>query len=161
MAARTMMMINNDALRVRRATLAGKAEWLRMRRLLWPDQSSEELAQEMESILANPLEPVFVVERHDGGLGGFLEAGTRKHADGGKTSPVGYVEGWFVDADLRGRGLGRALVAAAESWARGQGLHEMGSDTELANEVSTRAHLALGYRDAEHLIHFIKLLYYR
>jgi aminoglycoside 6'-N-acetyltransferase I len=143
---------------VRRATGADKPEWLRMRRLLWPDYSAQGLAAEMDSILANPLEPVFVAERPDGSLGGFLEAGTRKYADGCETSPVGYIEGWFVDADLRGRGLGHALVTAAEGWARAQRLQEMGSDTELTNEGSIRAHLALGYRDAEHLVHFIKKL---
>jgi aminoglycoside 6'-N-acetyltransferase I len=153
-----MMSTQRDVLRVRLAAPADKPEWLRMRRLLWPDDSVEQLATELESMLASPLEPVFVLERPDGNLGGFLEAGTRKYADACKTSPVGYIEGWFVDEDLRGRGFGRALVAAAETWARQQGLREMGSDTELSNETSIRAHLALEYRDAEHLVHFIKRL---
>ncbi len=74
------------------------------------------------------------------------------------TSPVGYLEGWFVDQDLRGRGVGARLVRAAEDWARSQGLQEMGSDTWLEDEVSLRAHQALGYREVERLVHFAKRL---
>jgi aminoglycoside 6'-N-acetyltransferase I len=144
--------------RVRLATLVDRPEWLRMQSLLWPDEDPQQMRQEAEQILADPLRPVFVVERAEGGLGGFLEAGTRKYVDGCESSPVGYIEGWFVDADLRGVGAGRALVSAAEDWARNLGLSEMGSDTHLGNDASIRAHLALGYRDHEHLVHFTKKL---
>ncbi len=135
-----------------------RSEWLRMRLLLWPDHKEVELLQEMELILADPLTPVFVLERPEGGLGGFLEAGTRKYADGCETSPVGYIEGWFVDADLRAQGFGGALVRRAEEWARSLGLKEMGSDTWIDNEVSIRAHLGLGYKDVERVVHFAKTL---
>ena len=90
------------------------------------------------------------------GLAAFLEVGTRPFADGCWTSPVGYLEGWYVDEDLRGQGVGRALVLAAEEWARQQGLTEMASDTDLANEAGLRAHLALGYEESDRLIHFAK-----
>ena len=108
--------------------------------------------------MTDPRTPVFVAERDKDGLGGFLEAGTRPYADGCDTSPVGYIEGWFVDEDLRQHGVGRALVEAAEGWARGLGLHEMASDAFIANEISLKAHLALGYKEKERLIHFAKVL---
>jgi aminoglycoside 6'-N-acetyltransferase I len=50
------------------------------------------------------------------------------------------------------------LVQAAEEWARSQGLTEMASDTWLENEVSIRAHLKMGYQEAERLVHFMKKL---
>jgi aminoglycoside 6'-N-acetyltransferase I len=112
----------------------------------------------MDDLLADPLTPVFVAARPDGSLGGILEAGTRKYAENAETSPVGYIEGWYVDEDLRGQGIGRALVQAAEDWARSQGFAEMGSDTWLENEVSIQAHLKLGYEETERLVHFIKKL---
>lgn len=145
-------------LNIRLATADDKLEWLRMRLLLWPEVESSDLLQEMERILADPLTPVFVLQRPTGGLGGFLEASTRKYAEGCVTAPVGYIEGWFIDEDLRGQGLGHQLVRAAEDWARSQGLKEMGSDTWLENEVSIRAHLAMGYEEVERLIHFAKTL---
>ena len=143
---------------VRRATYTDKPEWLRMRQALWPDHSAEEFALQSDEILNNPMQPVFVVERPDGKLAGLLEAGTRKYAEGCDSSPVGFIEGWYVDEDLRKQGIGKSLVQAAEEWARSQGLIEMASDTWLDNEVSIQAHLKVGYEEAERLVHFMKKL---
>ena len=145
-------------LNIRHAAPADRAEWLRMRRCLWPYDDLETLESDVDRILADPLTPVFVLERPDGKLGGFLEASTRKFADGALSSPVGYIEGWYVDEDLRGRGSGKALMQAAEDWARSLGLKEMGSDTWLDNEISIKAHLAAGYEEVERLVHFLKPL---
>ncbi len=144
---------------IRRATPADKPEWLRMRLLLWPDGMPEGFLREMDDLLANSLTPVFVAARSNGMAGGFLEAGMRKYAEGCETSPVGYIEGWYVDEDLRGRGVGKALVRVAEDWARSQDLTEMASDTWLDNEVSIRAHLKMGYEETERLVHFAKKLH--
>lgn len=152
------MSLDIGAIFVRRVTSSDQQEWLRMRRLLWPEAPEEDLSREMPSMLTDPRTPVFVAEREKGGLGGFLEAGTRPYADGCDTSPVAYIEGWFVDEDLRQHGVGRALVEAAEGWARGLGLHEIASDAFIANEISLKAHLALGYKEKERLIHFGKVL---
>jgi len=143
---------------IRQASPADYSEWLRMRRELWPEVETQEHLREIERIQADPLMPVFVLERPDGNLGGFLEAGIRKYADGCETSPVGYIEGWYVDEDLRGQGAGRALVNTAEDWAREQGLREMASDTWLENTISIATHLRLGYEEMERLVHFVKRL---
>lgn len=143
---------------IRRVTAEDKTEWLRMRQLLWDEVDLAGLENEMDLLLSDPSSPVFVVQRPDGKLGGFLEAGTRKYADGCDSSPVGYIEGWYIDEDLRGQGLGGALVHEAEDWAREQGCMEMASDTWLDNDVSIKAHLGLGYEEVERLIHFVKTL---
>jgi aminoglycoside 6'-N-acetyltransferase I len=145
-------------LNIRRATSADRTEWLRMRRALWPEDETESLEYDMDRLLADPLTPIFVVERAGGKLGGFLEASTRKFADGALSSPVGYIEGWFVDEDLRGQGLGKALIHAAEDWARNLGLTEMASDTWIDNEHAIRVHLSAGYEEVERLVHFLKTL---
>ena len=71
---------------------------------------------------------------------------------------VGYVEGWYVDADLRGKGIGRALMARSEAWAKKMGFTELASDAELENDASIRAHGALGFRETFRLVHFVKSL---
>ena len=131
-------------------------EWSRMRLALWPDQEPADLRREMEEILADPRQPVFVAERPDGRLGGFLEASIHIDTYGCDTKPVGYIEGWYVDTDLRRTGVGGELMAAAETWAAAQGYQEMASDCEIDNLISLQAHQALGYEEVERLIHFRK-----
>ena len=135
------------------------AEWLRLRQGLFDDSSKAEHRQEMAQILAESDEScVLVAERPSGGLAGYLHIGSRKYAEGCTSSPVGYLEEWFVDADVRRQGVGKALIAAAETWARQQGFREVASDTLIDNEVSLASHLALGYTEVERQINFIKKL---
>lgn len=131
-------------------------QWLRMRSLLWPGHPEQGHLQEMAELAADPLSAVFAAVRPDGSLGGFLEASQRKYADGCETSPVGYIEGWYIDHDLRQQGVGRLLVQAAEEWARGLGLKEMASDCLIDNLESYAAHTALGYQEVERQVHFKK-----
>jgi aminoglycoside 6'-N-acetyltransferase I len=63
-----------------------------------------------------------------------------------------------VDADVRRSGVGRALVAAVEDWARGRGFTELGSDALIDNTVSHHAHRALGFEERERVIYFRKWL---
>jgi aminoglycoside 6'-N-acetyltransferase I len=43
--------------------------------------------------------------------------------------------------------VGRALIAAAERWGRQEGCTEFASDAEPDNEVSRRAHSAVGFEE--------------
>jgi aminoglycoside 6'-N-acetyltransferase I len=143
---------------IRRGNTGDIFEWARMRQLLWPHLTVEDAQFDMQEILADSEQAVFVAARADGCLGGFIEAATRKYGEGCETSPVGYIEGWFVDEDLRANGVGKLLVRAAEDWARGLGCEEMASDTWLDNDTSIAAHKKLGYEEMERLVHFAKRL---
>jgi aminoglycoside 6'-N-acetyltransferase I len=148
-----------DMMHVRRVRPDDAAEWKRMRDVLWPGISAMTHETDMAEFLRNETnQAVFVIDRETGLLGGFLETGTRKNADGCETSPVGYIEGWYVDPDLRQAGWGRALVMAAEVWCRSCGYAEIASDCLHDNEVSLDAHIALGYEETDRLIHFRKSL---
>ena len=100
----------------------------------------------------------FIAERPDGSVCGFVEAGTRSYADGCDTTPVGYIEAWYVDADVRRHGYGRALLAAAEAWAVEQGYREMASDALIDNITSHEAHKASGYIEGDRVVGFRKAL---
>jgi aminoglycoside 6'-N-acetyltransferase I len=115
-------------------------------RRLWPDSGAYDFDDET----------VFVWDRGDGRLGGFVSVSTRPWAEGCVSEPVAYIEGWFVDEDLRRQGVGSKLFAAAEDWARAGGFTEIGSDAELDNDISIAAHLRLGYRATTRLQHFQK-----
>jgi aminoglycoside 6'-N-acetyltransferase I len=138
-----------------------------MRAALWPENTAESHAEEIAAFLTGNLTgwlaglqavAVFVAVRQGGGLCGFLEASVRPLADGCTTHPVGYVEGWYVDPDVRQSGVGRKLVEAAEAWACSRGCREMASDARLANVVSIAAHKALGFHDEPPSVRFRKWL---
>lgn len=140
---------------VRKATPADSPEWRRMRAALWPECPSEMHDLEMREQTADPEVAVFVYSRSEG-LGGFIELSVRDRVDGSASPRVGYVEGWYVDPDLRGQGIGRLLIREAEAWTRSLGLTELASDAELMNTESIRAHEALGFRETFRLVHFLK-----
>lgn len=107
-----------------------------MMRMLWPTSEDYDFGDES----------VFAWQRDDApGLGGFVSFSIRPWAEGCESAPVPYIEGWWVDPDLRGTGLGRALVSAVERWCLDHDYRELGSDVELDNDVSLRAHAALGF----------------
>ena len=129
-----------------------------MRQGLWPEAPVEYLTFDLDERLVDPDYAVFVAANTDGQLVAFVEVGLRDHGEGCETSPVGYIEAWFVGEYVRGQKLGRELIHAAEEWARGKGCAEMASDTWLENEASIAAHLKLGYWEVERLVHFVKRL---
>lgn len=129
---------------------ADAAAWLSMRRELWPDGTESEHREEIARFFAGGArEPqaVFVALDPTGTAVGFTELSIRTYAEGCATDRVAYLEGWFVAPHARRRGVGRALVAAAEGWGRELGCMEFASDTEPENERSAAAHRALGFRE--------------
>lgn len=150
--------------RVRRAHRGDEEEVAGMMALLWPDGTIGEFHREAEALIAGGMcgtlpAAVFVAEDERGLLAGFIHAGLRSHADGCDVAqPVGYIEGWFVQEAARGAGVGRDLVEAAEDWARTQGCVEMASDALIGNEVSHRAHSALGFEVVDRCVHYRKNL---
>jgi len=136
-----------------------QSEWLRLRRALWPDCSDEMHARELEEYADSAGgRAAFVQVREDGRLGGFAEVSIRTRVDGSMSPRVAYLEGWYVEPDLRGQGLGRKLIESAERWAIARGLTELASDAELGNPESLKAHQALGFRETFRLVHFLKPL---
>jgi aminoglycoside 6'-N-acetyltransferase I len=146
-------------MRIRPVEPEDYVEWLRMRRALWNDYEESLFPGEMADILADAdRQAVFVADRGDGRLGGFVELSIHPHAVGCETRNVGYLEGWYVDADIRRRGVGTSLLAAGEMWARRRGCRELASDAFIDNTLSLQAHLARGFSETGRLIHFKKRL---
>lgn len=129
-----------------------------MRQVLFPQPTLEAQAADMEDWINRPDTGVLVAERDEGGLGGFAEVGERNYADGCDTAPVAYLEGWYVDPDLRRLGVGVALVRAVEAWARSRGYQELASDALLENVISQQAHLHSGFAEVERSVKYRKSL---
>jgi len=146
---------------VRPAAIHDAVAWLRMREALWPDEGSSWHALEIEQFFAGTLRmPLAVLLAFDDGdvPVGFAELSIRASAEDCVTDNVAYLEGWYVVPEARRRGIGRAQVAAAEEWARGQGCSEFASDALLDNAPSAAAHRALGFVETVQIRCFRKML---
>jgi aminoglycoside 6'-N-acetyltransferase I len=124
---------------------------------MW-DHPAAELAAEFAALLANPEAALFTAK-----VGGkpvaFAQCQLRHdYVEGTETSPVGYLEGVYVDEAHRNRGVAAALLRACEAWAKEQGCAEFASDCELDNTDSLRFHLAAGFTEANRIICFTKKL---
>ena len=94
----------------------------------------------------------------EGGTG-FAQCQLRHdYVEGTDSSPVGYLEGIFVEESHRHRGLAKKLLTACEEWAREQGCREFASDCELDNTGSLAFHLSMGFAEANRIICLTKKL---
>lgn len=143
----------NDAFSVRAATAGDLRAWVQLRRALWPDEADAigHVAEALQRSDAGN----FIAFGADGAAVGFAEATLRQdYVNGTDSSPVGFLEGWYVTAEWRGRGVGRALLAAVRDWTRAQGCSELASDASLDNATAQRAHAACGFEETERVVYF-------
>ncbi|MBG0823330.1 GNAT family N-acetyltransferase [Planomonospora sp. ID91781] len=82
----------------------------------------------------------------DGSVAGFVAVTTRRHFTGQVDASIGE---FVVSTEVEGTGIGRALVNAAEAWARDRGLQRITLETGAANTRARGFYRALGYAEEE------------
>jgi aminoglycoside 6'-N-acetyltransferase I len=132
-----------------------------MRRALWPDGGQAQHRRDIERYFGGdrrePMEVLLALTAKSVPVG-FAELSIRNIVDGCATDRIAYLEGWYVVPESRRRGIGRALIHAAEQWAVRLGCTEFGSDSEIDNEVSHAAHLRSGFQETGRVRTFRKQL---
>lgn len=147
-----------EDIRIRPVRRDDAMAWERMRDAFWPSAPGEharEIATYFRGELREPMEVLLALDPSDQIIG-FAELSIRPYAEGCHSGRVAYLEGWYVEPTQRGRGVGAALVQAAEAWGRAQGCSEMGSDTAIDNVRSAAAHISLGFNEVERIVCFRK-----
>jgi aminoglycoside 6'-N-acetyltransferase I len=137
--------------------------WATLRHRLWPLADPGELLEETRAYIPGTATPLiaaafFAEDSAEHRVLGFIELSIRPFADGCDSRPVPYVEGWYVEPAARKAGVGRALMSAAEAWARDQGFSELSSDTEIENVDSLAAHSRCGFVETDRLVKLRKAL---
>lgn len=147
--------------RVRPARPVDAASWARLRAALWPAEPKAELRREVDQFFAGRLRhvrAVFMAEAESGRIVGLAEMNIRPYAEGCSTDRVAFLEGWYVEPQYRRRGIGAALIGAAERWAVKNRCSEFASNSLHDNELGRAAHLAVGFEEVEVTRHFRKEL---
>ena len=124
---------------------------------MW-DHPAEELAPEFVELTASDEAACFLafVDRLPVG---FARCQLRHdYVEGCETSPVGFLEGVYVDDAHRRSGVARALLSACENWAKSVGCTEFASDCEIDNHDSLAWHLKNGFDEMGRTIWFAKKL---
>lgn len=142
---------------IRKATPADSMALANLASRMW-DHAPEELEPEFASLTASDEAACFLAWNDNHPIG-FAQCQLRHdYVEGCDTSPVGFLEGIYVDAEHRRSGVARALLAACEDWARSVGCSEFASDCELDNHDSLAWHLKSGFAEVNRTIWFAKKL---
>lgn len=126
--------------------------------LLWPNHNLKELEQEFLELLESENSAIFLKYMNENAVG-FAHVNLRNdYVEGTSSSLVGYLEGIFIKKEFRKRGFAKELLEFCEKWAKEQGVKEFASDCEITNQKSLSFHKALGFKEANRIICFIKNL---
>ena len=109
--------------------------------------TADEREPEFAELIASPEAACFLALDGDKAVG-FAQCQLRHdYVEGCETSPVGFLEGVYVDDAYRRSGVARALLSACEEWARSVGCSEFASDCEIDNHDSLAWHLKNGFAE--------------
>ena len=125
---------------------------------MWQDNTIEGLTEDLAEIIASPESALFLLYDGEKAIG-FAQCQLRHdYVEGTDSSPVGYLEGIFVEEAHRNQGYAKELLKQCEAWAKEMGCTEFASDCELTNTGSLAFHLKMGFEEANRVICFIKRL---
>jgi aminoglycoside 6'-N-acetyltransferase I len=108
---------------------------------LWPDETSEQHRRYAASLLNRTEDAVLYLAREEGGdVVAFAEATLRRdYVNGCSTSPVGFLEGVYVEPSYRDRGLARVLCEALADWAADLELHRVRFGCPVAKRAGSKS----------------------
>ena len=125
--------------------------WAELCVRLWPEHTVQEMLAERQ---AGNLPHEFLYIKENRSIA-FLSLSLRHdYVEGTHSSPVGYIEAIYVEPGYRGAGIARELVQYARQWSILQGCRELASDCILENEISRAFHNAVGFCEANTIVHF-------
>ena len=142
---------------IRKATFADSMTLAQLANQMW-EHDPAELESEFAELTQGSEAACFLAYDSESPIG-FAQCQLRHdYVEGCETSPVGFLEGVYVQPEHHRRGVTRQLVTACEAWARSVGCTEFASDCEIDNTDSLAFHLAIGFEEVNRTIWFHKTL---
>jgi GNAT superfamily N-acetyltransferase len=104
--------------------------------------SLEQLVSRLKAVLPMPGHKVYAATTGDGSVIGWVHVFTTPYLE---SEPFAQLGGLVVTAGQRGRGVGKRLLAKAESWALQNGLNRMRIRSRSTREEAHAFYERLGY----------------
>lgn len=123
---------------------------------MWSNHTIDELTQTFKNAISKGHTICFI--KFLGNIPiGFAQCSTRHdYVEGTISSPVGYLEGIYIEEEFRGKGYAYELLRVCEDWAKDMGCKEFASDCEIQNTQSLNFHLSTGFEETNRIICFKK-----
>lgn len=122
---------------------------------LWKDIKDADIVEITNAHLSGK-EFIFLFERNNEIIG-FINTSIRKdYVPGCTDNGVVYIEGIYVCKAYRRNQVAIQLVDHVVDYFKNKGFSEIGSDTEIENEISQFWHKAIGFKEVERSVHYIK-----
>ena len=123
---------------------------------MWNDKKVDELERGFLEIINNEGAACFIHYLNEKAIG-FAQCQLRiDYVEGTHSSPIGYLEGIYIDKEYRNNGYAKELLYCCEQWAKDKKCVEFASDCELTNEDSWNFHMSMGFEEANRIICFKK-----
>jgi len=124
---------------------------------LWNDITDEDITEITNEHLSGK-EFIFLYQRNDEIIG-FINTSIRNdYVPGCTDDGVAYIEGIYVCKAYRRNQVAIQLVNHSIAFFKSRGFTEIASDSLIENEVSQFWHKAMGFREVERCVHFIKTI---
>lgn len=131
-----------------------KDGYVHLLKLLWNDIEDNDIEEIINSHILNK-EKIFIYLKEEEVIG-FINVSVRNdYVEGCSSNGVGYIEGIYVCKPHRRNQIAYKLVNHAISFFKKMGLTEIGSDTEIENEMSQIFHKAIGFKEISTIKHYI------
>ena len=142
---------------IRKAASADSMTLAKLACRMW-EHDPAELEPEFAELTTSPEAACFLAIDGEKAIG-FAQCQLRHdYVEGCESTPVGFLEGIYVDDSYRRIGVARALLSACEAWAKGMGCTEFASDCEIDNRDSFAWHMKNGFSEMGRTIWFAKKL---
>ena len=123
---------------------------------MWSNNTISELQSEFLDLICSDNAVCFIKYVGNKAVG-FAQCQLRNdYVEGTNTSPVGYLEGIFIEKEYRHNGYAKELLSKCEKWAKEKSCTEFASDCEIYNDISLEFHLSMGFEEANRIICFRK-----
>ena len=130
--------------------------WITLSDKLFKDTNKDELQKDYHQMMSSEKHRNILVKNKQTFIG-FIDISIRtEYVEGASSSPIGYIEGIYIEAQFRKMGIARKLIKLAEDWFVEKGCKEVGSDTWDWNKDAQEFHKRLGFKEEDVLVHFIK-----